>query len=312
MIIDKTVKIKIGKGIPYKWYLDKGYGPFKNGDIINVKIEDLTLSSAIRISVKCDFCENINNIRYENYNHQIKKSATSIYSCGECRHKKSAITNMERYGVDYLMKSKDMREKSKTTCLENYGVENVSQNKNIKDKKKETCFKNWGVNCGLQNIEKSKTTLLEKYGFENVSQNEDIKKKKKETCFKNWGVENPSQSIELFEKSQKSGKKIKLHNDSELWYRGTYELDFLNFCYLNNIVVQKGFTISYIMNEKNKYYHSDFYLPKYNLICEIKSNYYYDKFLETNLLKEKYTKEKGYNFIFIINKKYDELRKIVF
>jgi len=313
MIIDKTLKVKIGSA-NYKWYLNKGYNSFKKDDIIDVKIEDLSIGSGVRINVKCDFCDTINNVQYNNYNYQIKKSGSNIYTCGKCKHKKSAITNLKRYGVEYLMQSKSMQEKSRLSCFKNYGVDNISQNENIKKIKKQTCLKNWGVDSPQQSLkiqEKSKLTLLENYGFENASQNENIKNKKKITCFKNWGVENPSQSTELFEKSQKSGKKIKLHVETNLWYRGTYEFDFLNFCNVNNIEVQKGFTISYILNGKNKFYHSDFYLPKYNLICEIKSNYYYDKFLEINLLKEKYTKDMGYNFIFIINKKYNDIIKII-
>lgn len=310
MIVDKIAKVKIGSA-NYKWYSDKGYKPFKKDDTIDVKIEDLSMGSSVRVNVKCDFCDTINNVQYNNYNYQIKKSIDNIYTCNKCKHRKSAITNMKRYGVEYIMQNETMMKKSKKTNLKKLGCENVSSSQIIKDKKKETCFNNYNVNFGFLMREKSKLTLLKNYGVENISKNDKIKKKKKQTCFKNWGYENPLQSPELFEKSQKTGKTIKLHNNSGLWYRGTYELDFLNYCYENNICVQKGPTICYIFNNKKSFYHSDFYLPKYNLICEIKSNYYYDKFLERNLLKEKFTKETGYNFIFLINKNYTELNIIV-
>ena len=302
MIIDKIVKVKIGSH-NFKWYLSKGYGPFRKNDIITIKIEDLTLGASTRINVKCDFCNIDNNVQYNNYNNQIKKSFDNIYSCKKCKDKKTQITNLQKYGVKYIMKNEDMIEKSKKTCFKNYGVNNISKLDSIKNNRKE-----YMSNDNFKN--KSKITWLNKYGVDNPSKNEEIKNMKKKTCFKNWGVEYPSQSPELFEKSQKTGKTIKLHNESGLWYRGTYELDFLNFCHVNNIDVQKGPTICYIFNNKKSYYHSDFYLSKYNLICEIKSNYYYDKFLERNLLKEKFTKEKGYSFIFIINKKYDEFIKL--
>jgi len=42
-------------------------------------------------------------------------------------------------------------------------------------------------------------------------------------------------------------------------------------------------------------------------MCHIKSSYYYDKYLELNLIKEIETKKMGYNFIFIINKNYNLL-----
>ena len=51
---------------------------------------------------------------------------------------------------------------------------------------------------------------------------------------------------------------------------------------------------------------SDFYIKKLDLICEIKSSYYYNKYLEQNLLKEEYSK-KEHNFIFIVDKDYTKL-----
>jgi hypothetical protein len=42
------------------------------------------------------------------------------------------------------------------------------------------------------------------------------------------------------------------------------------------------------------------------IIIEIKSDYYYNLHLEKNLCKEKSTLEKGFDFIFIIDKDYTE------
>ena len=172
----------------------------------------------------------------------------------------------------------------------------------------------YGCDYPLQNnniINISKTTLLNKYGVDNISKLKSIKNKKYETTLKNWGVGNPSQSSVLFEKSQISGKKIKLYDKLNIYYRGTYEFDFLNFCYENNIKIEKGKKIKYIFENKIKYYHSDFYLPKYNLICEIKSDYYYNLYLSKNLTKKEYTINNNFNFLFIINKNYNELKKII-
>ena len=44
---------------------------------------------------------------------------------------KKKITMLERYGVEYSMQNKDLREKSKQTCLKNWGVEYPTQNKEI-------------------------------------------------------------------------------------------------------------------------------------------------------------------------------------
>jgi hypothetical protein len=46
-------------------------------------------------------------------------------------------------------------------------------------------------------------------------------------------------------------------------------------------------------------------------MIEVKSEYTFNKDLEINLIKEKATREKKYNFLFIIDKKYDEFIKLV-
>jgi len=295
MILDKIVKVNISKRT-IKYYTEKGYKDLKLFDTINVDIGDLQKGSGLRINVMCDICDNTNMIQYYNYNNCLKKDG--IYVCKSCKSYKSIKTNIKRYGQEWGLQNKKIKEKSRKTLLEKYGVDNISKVKYIRESRKDNF-----INDEFK--EKSRKTLLEKHGVDNISKVEYIKNKKKITCLKNWGVENPIQSIIIFNKSQKSGKKIKLHDKTNLYYRGSYELDFLDFCIDNNIVVEKGKTIIYYKNDKKKYYHSDFYLPYYNLICEIKSDYYYDKYYDINLLKEKYTKKIGYNFIFIINKNYN-------
>ena len=148
---------------------------------------------------------------------------------------------------------------------------------------------------------------MNKYGVDNPSKSDIIKRQKEETTFKNYGVINPSQSAKLFEKAQVSGKRI-INHDCGLMYRGTYEKDFLDFCLSYDIEVKKGITIKYDFLGMEKYYHSDFYLPKLNLVCEIKSSYYYSLYKDKNICKKEGTIKLGYNFLFIIDKNYDELK----
>jgi hypothetical protein len=299
MIIDKKVNIVVSKRT-IKYYTEKGYNNLKLFDIVEIDIGDLQKCSSLRINVKCDICKSINNIQFYNYNNCLKKQG--LYVCKMCKTHKTKKTNLKKYGKEWGLQNNAVKEKSKITLLEKYGVDNISKVKYIKESRKNN-FTNEVFK------EKSKKTILEKYGVDNISKSEIFKNKKKETCLKNWGVENPTQSSIIFNKSQKSGKKIKLYEELNIYYRGSYELDFLNYCLNNNIDVQKGKTITYYKDNKKKYYHSDFYLPYYNLICEIKSDYYYKKYYELNLLKKRYTKNLGYNFIFIINKDYNEFDK---
>lgn len=111
----------------------------------------------------------------------------------------------------------------------------------------------------------------------------------------------------MFLKSQKSGKKIKFHDGVNLYYRGTYEKHFLDFCVDNNVHIEKGISLKFKYNNKNKVYHSDFYIREKNLIIEIKSSYYYEKYLELNKIKEIETINQGYEYLLIMNKNYNDL-----
>jgi hypothetical protein len=251
---------------------------------------------------------------------------------------KKKQTFIRNYGFDNPSKSDKIKEKKKETCLNNYGVDNGFK---LRDKIKNNMLNKYGVEFPLQSeVIKSKMyeDLLSKYGVNNVSKLLDIKKKKEETCFKNYGVKSPSQNKEIskkqiitykenylekygvehpmqrkdiFEKMLLSAYKIIYYN-GDLFSQGTYELNFLNYCEKNNIIdlISNGPSLEYELDGKKHVYHADFYIEKYNLIVEVKSTYTYQVDLDKNLAKEKYSKLNGYNFIFIIDKNYEDLYKI--
>ena len=72
--------------------------------------------------------------------------------------------------------------------------------------------------------------------------------------------------------------------------------------------ILEEFELNFEGNERH--YYPDFYIDEFNMICEIKSDYYYKLDESRNICKKIYTEKSGYNFIFIINKNYDELKKI--
>jgi hypothetical protein len=187
-------------------------------------------------------------------------------------------TFMKKYGVKSPFQSVNMEK----IIREKYGVNNVSQIEKIKEKKKETCLKNHGVSFGFSDQEKNKKTCLEKYG-----------------------VEYPNQLELQYNKSLKTRYLIHKFRDADLWYQGTYELDFLNKYYdiLNNI--QRGPSIRYVLNNKNRIYFSDFYIPHLNLIVEIKSSWTI-KIDEGIIEKKKATLNLGFKYIMILDKKYEE------
>lgn len=297
MIINNYVFLKIGSK-SYKFYKDLGYEINTNGPT-KVLVEHLTKSSSAIVDIMCSRCKKVNSKKYYQYKNIVNQSNDGLYYCRACGYENAKLTNILKYDSICPLTNDEVRLKSKKTMLKNYGVENISQLDSIRQERSESMKKN---------TDEYNRIILNKYGC-NVSKLNWVKSKKVETTFKNWGVENPMQSIDIFDKSQKNGKRIKLH-ECGLTYRGKYEKHFLDYCSGNNIEVQRGPTIKYKHNQKNRYYHSDFFIPKFNLICEVKSSYYLNKYLDINMSKKHYS-EIYHNFEFIIDKDYTKLSLII-
>lgn len=179
------------------------------------------------------------------------------------------------------------------------------------EKIKSITFKNHGKE-NYNNREKYKETCLEKYGFENTTQLESVQAKMKQTCLEKYGVTHNMKNLESFERNQLSGHRIKLHELTNIKYRGTYEKDFLDYCFKNKINVRnQDKSIKFKFENEDKMYHPDFYFEPLNLIIEIKSDYYFEKFKAKNLAKQKECIKQGYEFIFIINKNYENFNKLL-
>jgi hypothetical protein len=198
MIVSTKIEVKINSR-NFNWYLEKGYGPFKKGDIIIIDSIDLTYGSAYRVDAKCKSCSEIISVKMNNYYHQVKKH--NFYVCQKCNFQKVKITNKDRYGEECALRTEKNIIQSKEKMLEIYGVDNISKLDDIRNER--SLFMK-------EKTEEYNKIIKEKYG-DNVSKLDWIKEKKKNTCIKNWGVENPMQNKEIFEKSQISGKKIKKH-----------------------------------------------------------------------------------------------------
>lgn len=187
------------------------------------------------------------------------------------------------------------------TCSEKCAVSKIKQ----------VLFNNHG-NEKYNNREKYKETCLERYGCVNTGQLEEVQNKMKQTYFEKHGVYHNMQNLESFDKNQLSGKRTQIDELTGLKYRGTYEKDFLNYCVANNIQIKNhSNSIKYFFENKTKLYHPDFYFEPLNLIIEIKSDYYFERFKDKNLAKQKECLKQGYNFIFIINKKYEDFNKVL-
>lgn len=247
----------------------------------------------------CKTCKNPTNFR-------IFSTGYEIYCCEECERidysermsldnpmkyqiskDNQRKTNQKRYGVDQNTQREEIKEKIKRTNNDLYGVDNVSQVQEFQDQAK-------------KNREK---TCMREHGVSHYFMLEEVKAKMRKTFFKKYGYENCMQNEDVFLRNQKSGCQAKAYEN--LYYRGSFELDFLEK-YYRKLNIQQGISFDYIFDEKNKKYHSDFYLPEFNLIVEIKNSYASKKYKEIIDAKKEAVLAAGYNFIMIINKDYSD------
>jgi len=227
MILTKTIHIKI---FPQnkKHFNNIGY-IVVSGDIIEVKVEELTHGSNSIIRAKCDICENDVDITYKLYNRSILKGGLFCCShkCADVKRrqilrettgannisqlesvKKNRInTNVERYGVSHSFQSDMVKDKIIETNLERYGVDNFTKTDEYKDKVKKTNLGKYGVEWSLQSDvvrDKSKKTNLERYGFETPSKSDEVKQKIIETNLERYGYRSPLLSNEIQKKSKET------------------------------------------------------------------------------------------------------------
>ena len=271
---------------------------------------------------KCKICNKITkfiSIGY-GYNNCCSKKCSNKYR--DINKKKSTF---KKYGVESIFNSKKIMFKIKKIFNKKYGVNNAFESKEIREKGKQTKIKKYG-NKNYNNQEKNKQTCLEKYGVENVFQVEEIKdkckktkkekyndekyinqEKGKQTYLKKWGVEYPMQNKEIFEKQQKASFKAKKYKDTDLFYRGSLEFDFLETYLLSIPEIINAPTVKYYFKGSYHNYFPDFYIPSLNLIIEIKALYYYEKYKAMCDAKAKGTIKKGFNYIMIVDMDYKNI-----
>lgn len=160
------------------------------------------------------------------------------------------------------------------------------------------------------NYEEYKSIINSKYGVDNIFKSKEVQGKFRKTIMERYGVSNLSHSSDVHQRQQISGFSMKKHNETGLYYRGTYELDFLNRCYEMDIRIEQGKRFKYSY-DKEHYYFSDYYLNSKNLIIEIKSSYYWNKYLKKNLMKMQSVIDSGYNFLLILDKNYSDFDNLI-
>lgn len=204
--------------------------------------------------------------------------------------------------------------KTKDSIYKNFGVDSPLKSKEILKKVINTNLKKYKVKYQVEynrdkKFKKIKKSNLKKYGVELPLQSLEIQNKTHSTCFKKYGVLFPLQCKKILHKTLISGSKIKKHSCG-LDYMSSYEKHFIDFCIKNNIQLQKPPFFEYEFNGSRRYF-PDFIYKPLNLIIEIKSTYYYNKFIEKNFAKEDFVKQSNYNYILILDKNYNEFLNLI-
>jgi hypothetical protein len=123
---------------------------------------------------------------------------------------------------------------------------------------------------------------------------------------KKFGTEHALQNPEIMEFMLRKSSKYILH-EMGVYYQGTYEKDFLDFCLSNRISVKRGPILKYTNEGIEHFYYSDFCIENINLIVEVKSSYYYYLHESINILKKECAINSGYSFMFVLDKEYSEI-----
>lgn len=157
----------------------------------------------------------------------------------ECRKILTKRKNLEKYGVEHPMQSKEVQAHHRQAMLDKYGVESPLQSKEIKERAIQTNREKFGSDWALGNKdihekiadtmqeryggrttfespilrEKIEQTWLEKYGVDNPMKNRMIKNKLTSTNFLRYGGFSPTCSSEVLEKAIST----RLANNGKYW-----------------------------------------------------------------------------------------------
>lgn len=122
------------------------------------------------------------------------------------RHTRKTVR--KRFGVDYNLQAKVVKEKARETCLKKYGVRYPAQVPEIIEKARKTMNERYGAWYTKTQVyrEKAQTTSLKHYGTISPNQNEEVKCRQLKTLKAHYG-ENPWRNKRIIEKRKQTTRK---------------------------------------------------------------------------------------------------------
>lgn len=226
MLVDKKYKVEVKRNSK-KHYEEIFQKTFKVGDICIVDADKMYPKSRQKIEVICDYCGEIclKEVICRNNSLQVIEKDC----CAKCGHKKvsdicflnhgkvnyfqveeikdkAKITNLQKYGVEYVSQSEEIQQITKENNLEKYGVESTSSLDVVKEKVRNTNLDKYGgapiANPILK--EKAKNTCLKKYEVDHQLKSKQVQLKVKNTLMDRYGVDHPSKNKDILYRMLKS------------------------------------------------------------------------------------------------------------
>jgi len=203
-------------------------------------------------------------------------------------------TNLKKFGVEYAMQNKDVLQKAVKTNLKKYGTPRPSQNKKIQEKIELTNLKKYKVKSTLQHkgtIDKiNRTRRIKQWPIFNLI----LKEKKLVPLFDyDFYVEGNGPFKYKCKRCKKTFDKP-MYDASKthckcLKYRSKYEDEIVES--LRKITKEKIIPNKLFIDENNKRFEADIFLPESNTAVE-----FHGLFWHSEANKDKYYHRDKYNF----------------
>jgi hypothetical protein len=256
---------------------------------------------------------------------EFKKNEQGLFVCEECgkqcKNKQGLGNHIYHHHNDNEYYDKWLKESHEALCcicgketkfigIKAHGYSKYCSKKCITVETSKHNLEKYGTKCTLnidENIRKKKQTWMKNYGVDNPSKSTKIKNQKEKTLMIHYGVPYSFQDAKIIEKAQKTALTLKHFKNTNIWYQGSYELDFLEKYYDSYPEICRGPSVKFIHKNKKHVYYPDFYIPSLNLIIECKNSYLLERDKDIIEAKEKATIANGYNYVMIVDKNYVKL-----
>lgn len=276
------------------------------------KICNRIIKNATRFSCHLDKCHNMTSHNYYNEFVLLGNIPTCKCGCGRTPSFKNLDIGYHTYICRHdpkwntgLTKETDVRI---ANIHKNRFIWNKGQTKETDDRLKNMSrltSKRWESEENVKHMADAyKNTMFLKYGVSNGFQVPEIKEKSKRTCLRKYGVDNAMKCDEIALKSSKnaytlkpytlpSGKIIKVQG-YEPFAINTLLKTYDECDIITSRTKMPKFLYVTLDNKLHRYY-PDIYIPKDNLIIEVKSTYTELKNVTGNY-KQKSVIDAGYNY----------------